>query len=130
MFYLDSEILEYIREVIEDTDSGNYIFSDDFIEYIFNNKEENINDTIAELFLILSGKVIKSGVTSYTIGNESYSLVDASSKYLELSQVWKNKSSTNNVGVLMENNMNKDTDEEADAQSSFSYLMGDAYSAE
>lgn len=127
---MDADILEYIREVINDTDSGNYTFSDAFIESVYNSKDENTNNTISELFLILAGKVLKSGVTSYTIANESYTLYDAYNKYIELSKIWSKKSSDNNVGALFENTINKDTEEELTSQSSYSNLMGGAYNNE
>lgn len=127
---MDADILEYIREVINDTDSGNYTFSDAFIESVYNSKDENTNNTISELFLILAGKVLKSGVTSYTIANESYTLYDAYNKYIELSKIWSKKSSDNNVGALFENTINKDTEEELTNQSSYSNLMGGAYNNE
>lgn len=125
---MDASILEYIREIIDDV--GGSIFSDSFIESVYNSMGENINKTISELFLIMAGKVIKSSVSSYTIGNESYSMYDAYNRYLELSEQWGKKSSTMNAGALFENNINKDTDDEAEAQSSFEYLMGGAYNAE
>jgi hypothetical protein len=130
VFILDSDILAYIRKVIDDEDSGNYTFSDEFIESVYTSKDENTNKTISELFLILAGKVLKSGVTSYTIGNESYTLYDAYNKYIELSEIWGKKSSDNNVGSLFQNDINKDTTEEVTEYSSYSNVMGGYYSDE
>jgi len=125
---VESSVLAYIREVIDDTSGA--IFSDSFIESISTSKDNNTEKTISELFLILASKVISSSVSSYSIGNESYSLYDAYKRYLELAEIWNKKSSSMNAGALFENNINKDTNEEAEQQSSYRNLMGDAYSAE
>jgi len=127
---MDSDVLEFIRITIDDTDSSSYTFSDEFIESLYTENNENRNNTIAELFLLLAGIVLKGGVKSYTIGNESYSLYDANLQYLELSKIWASKSNNNNLGVLFQNDISKSTDDEAEQQSSFSNIMGGAYNAE
>lgn len=121
---MDASTITLIRKYINDTTTP-YTFTDEEIETIYSNMSSNFYLTIAELWLIKSGMVSESNVTSMSLANESYSFKDSYQTCIDNYKLYLQKSN-NSQAQLFEGCANTDDVEDT----KYSNLMGGNYPAE
>lgn len=120
---MDSEILALIRLYINDSETT-YTFTDEQIETIYTQQNNNLYLSIAELWLIKAGKA-EQATTAFSLGNESYSFSDSKESCMENYKIYLNKANQATAQLF-----SGDASVETQSETKYSNLMGGAYSAE
>lgn len=121
---MNSDILEMIRLYINDNITP-YTFSNTQIETFYNEKEENLYLTVAELWLIKASSFSEGNTTSFSLGNESYSFSDSKQSCLDNYKIFLNKANQNTSSLFSGDSSNNDIE-----STKYCNLMGGAYNAE